>query len=201
MGTRNITAVMVNGEYKVAQYGQWDGYPSGQGKTILDFLRSLTKEKKKRFVKKVKAVKELTEEENQKQWVECGADPDNDMVGFDVSKIHTEKYPESSRDTGGKILSIIMKRKAGILLNNKIDFVTDSLFCEWAYVVDLDDNTFEVFKGFNQMPLHRDERFATFSDQCREDYYPVKLVKKYDLDNLPTVPEMVKELDGEEDES
>src|SRR5574337_1233174 len=38
MGTRNLTAVMMNGEYKVAQYGQWDGYPEGQGKTILEFL-------------------------------------------------------------------------------------------------------------------------------------------------------------------
>ena len=26
MGTRNLTAVFMDGEYKVAQYGQWDGY-------------------------------------------------------------------------------------------------------------------------------------------------------------------------------
>ena len=38
MGTRNLTCVFVNGEYKVAQYCQWDGYPSGQGLTILNFL-------------------------------------------------------------------------------------------------------------------------------------------------------------------
>jgi len=38
MGTLNLTAVMMDGEYKIAQYGQWDGYPEGQGKTILEFL-------------------------------------------------------------------------------------------------------------------------------------------------------------------
>jgi len=27
MGTRNLTCVMKDGQYKVAQYGQWDGYP------------------------------------------------------------------------------------------------------------------------------------------------------------------------------
>ena len=197
MGTRNLTAVMVDGEYKVAQYGQWDGYPSGQGATILEFLRSLDEEKMKRFVKKVKAVGELSDEENLKQWAECGSDPDSDYVTEEVSKKHTKKYPESSRDTGGKILSVILEKKAGIFLNNEIDFVSDSLFCEWAYVVDLDANTFEVFEGFNKTPLENDERFANFSDQCKQEYYPVKLRKKYDLDKLPTVEEMVKELEGE----
>lgn len=26
MGTRNLTVVYIDGKYKVAQYGQWDGY-------------------------------------------------------------------------------------------------------------------------------------------------------------------------------
>ena len=39
MGTRNLTAVYLDGQYKVAQYGQWDGYPEGQGITALTFLR------------------------------------------------------------------------------------------------------------------------------------------------------------------
>ena len=29
----------MDGQYKVAQYGQWDGYPEGQGITALTFLR------------------------------------------------------------------------------------------------------------------------------------------------------------------
>lgn len=40
MGTRNLTMVMVDGVYKVAQYGQWDGYPSGQGITVFIFSRN-----------------------------------------------------------------------------------------------------------------------------------------------------------------
>lgn len=40
MGTRNSTLVKSKGKVKVAQYGQWDGYPTGQGQTIADFLNS-----------------------------------------------------------------------------------------------------------------------------------------------------------------
>ena len=38
MGTRHMIAVVNNGKYRVAQYGQWDGYPSGQGVGVLGFL-------------------------------------------------------------------------------------------------------------------------------------------------------------------
>jgi len=38
MGTRHLIVVVNKEEYKVAQYGQWDGYPSGQGVTIADFI-------------------------------------------------------------------------------------------------------------------------------------------------------------------
>ena len=42
MGTRHLTAVHVDGEYKIAQYGQWDGYPEGQGMTALTFARRIS---------------------------------------------------------------------------------------------------------------------------------------------------------------
>ena len=38
MGTRHQQMVInQKGEIKLSQYGQWDGYPSGQGKDILTY--------------------------------------------------------------------------------------------------------------------------------------------------------------------
>jgi hypothetical protein len=38
MGTRNLTVVISNNQTKVAQYGQWDGNPSGQGVNAITTL-------------------------------------------------------------------------------------------------------------------------------------------------------------------
>lgn len=44
MGTRNITRVRSNGEVKINQYCQWDGYPTGRGLDVLKFCRDLAKD-------------------------------------------------------------------------------------------------------------------------------------------------------------
>lgn len=52
MGTRHLIAVIDRkGTLKVAQYGQWDGYPSGQGVDVLKFAKNkvLLDELEKRF--------------------------------------------------------------------------------------------------------------------------------------------------------
>jgi len=51
MGTRNLTMVISGGETKIAQYGQWDGYPRGQGKTCLEFLKANNLDKFKEKLK------------------------------------------------------------------------------------------------------------------------------------------------------
>ena len=38
VGTRHITAVVSEGQFVVAQYGQWDGYPTGAGNDIVAII-------------------------------------------------------------------------------------------------------------------------------------------------------------------
>lgn len=32
------------------------------------------------------------------------------------------------------------------------EFLNDSLFCEWTYIINLDNEQFEVYRGFNKDP-------------------------------------------------
>lgn len=197
MGTRHLVCVARDGEYKVAQYGQWDGYPSGAGMGCLEFLRH--KIMRATFESKLKNyVRFATEKEIKKQWKECGAD-ESGWVSMDVADKYKKLYPENSRDTGYEVLSIILSADKELLLQNDIDFVRDSLFCEWAYVIDLDKNTFEVYKGFNKEPLGEYERFFKFQDEGILEYYPVRFKASYDIDHLPSDEEFLS-LEKEEEE-
>lgn len=42
MGTRSLTKVIEDGETIVNMYRQFDGYPSGHGKELFDFLKNIT---------------------------------------------------------------------------------------------------------------------------------------------------------------
>jgi hypothetical protein len=189
MGTRNLTIVQSDGKYKVGQYCQWDGYPSGQGITILETLRNMDPVFDiPSFKQKVDGLKQLTSEEVQAYWAQCGAD-DSGWVGMDVSEKFKEKYAHLHRDFGGRIIEAIATGKVTEVFAD-VAFAGDSLFCEWAYVIDLDKNTFEVYKGFNECPLKKGERFKFLTRRkTKKDpnpYKPVRLLASWPLDALPT---------------
>ena len=199
MGTRNLIAVQVDGEYKVAQYGQWDGYPSGQGVDILNFLREFDLGV---FVEKVRATVWLDKDVIQERWVECGAD-DSGWVGSDVSDKFDKFWPELSRGFGSKILAFIWASAPGVGLCSHIEFTSNGLFCEWAYVIDFDKGVLEVYEGFGEEPLDPSERFADSPiEPCGEtQYYPVRLIASFPLDELPTDVEFIAACVTDEEEA
>lgn len=200
MGTRNLTCIYLDGEYKVAQYGQWDGYPEGQGLTCLEFLRSMDEEKFR---------KELMERQfapdGYIQGVYAAYGAHDGMISVTNADKLENRFPEFSRNTAANILNLIMEGKVGPYLQDEIRFAADSLFCEWAYVIDLDKRTFEVYEGFNQEPLTEDDRFffleeKSYKEHRGEDqYHPVKLVKSWVFDELPTEEEFLNAFKEEEE--
>ena len=206
MGTRNLTVVVSGGEHKVAQYGQWDGYPSGQGITILYFLRDDDQEglveRLKERLNDVKYADKAFLDAYNANAPEYHNDPDHRT---EEQRLWFKTF--GSRDIGGEILENIATTEGEVVLIDQYKFAGESLFCEWAYVVDFDKNTFEVYKGFNKEKLSEGDRFYNVAtDEKAGDvfeggnYQQVKIVKEYKLDSLPLKVHFLDDLEGSDDE-
>jgi hypothetical protein len=186
MGTRNLTCIVHNGEFKVAQYCQWDGYPSGQGTTILGFLHDL--KDRDTFIRKCDECIPLSEEQIKERWESIGSV--NGMATMEQSDAFKQKWPQLQRDMGADILEYIDKANGPAEVFLDTNFAGDGLFCEWCYVIDFDKNTFEVYRGFCKKDDMREGRFSAYEKEG--EYAPVQLFKTYLLDALPSMKEFLK---------
>jgi hypothetical protein len=128
MGTRGLTKVISPiGEVVVAQYGQWDHYPSGQGLNVLRFISQYgILENFKPCLSKVSFI---SEDEVSKLTAPHG----NQWDSF---------YPQFSRNTGTDILKVIYYSSGYVPLVDSSDFETDDLFCEGIYTLDFQNHKF-----------------------------------------------------------
>lgn len=189
MSTRHLTCVVKDSDYKVAQYGQGDGYYSGAGINALHFLRDeLDREK---FLANLAQAYEPNDEQIAEMNARIKAE----------NKSVSALYPSLSRDTGSDIFGLIQNSNEPVPVQLSIKFAADSLFCEYAYVVDFDKGTFEVFKGYNTSPLIEGERFYGAKGEDQDNrYFPVRHVKTYQLDALPSDEQFLADLDPQEEE-
>lgn len=134
MGTRNLTVVKdKNGTTRVAQYGQWDGYPQHSGIEALKFLREEMNQEK--LLKRLTLVQFIDEEEANAIYEGFDHD-DNDPTKYLM------EYPGLHRDTGIKILEAVANATETLKTIDNSEFRNDELFCEGVYEVDfsLGDN-------------------------------------------------------------
>jgi hypothetical protein len=149
-------------------------------------------------------------------------------MNMDQAELYKLEYPYLSRDHGADILELVLKHgthapqrvmeKFGtmamprwkimpieskdvkpLLIEDSTDFIKDSLFCEWAYVIDLDEGTLEAYEGFNKEPVPAGQRFSDVEKNDGE-YYPCKLAGKWKLSDLPSKDEFLQKLEPQEDE-
>jgi tRNA U34 5-carboxymethylaminomethyl modifying enzyme MnmG/GidA len=146
MGTRHLIEVKnKSGELKVAQYCQWDGYPTGAGSRIVNFLKKEGNiEKLNESLKKV----DFFSDEKWDEMVEKYNNKDKE------TRIYVDEF--ISRDLSVDLLdNLIESDKKEILLQNNSDFKKDTLFCEWYYLIDLKTKKLHIWNeifDFNNLP-------------------------------------------------
>lgn len=166
MGTRHLIAVVKGGEYKVAQYGQWDGYLDGQGRDIAECLcipsnyEALKRNVDRCTFMSKDRIDEIYDEIDENGW---------------------GRWRYLSRDTGSDILKhIIDAGGETVELIDESKFGEDSLFCEWAYVIDLDNDILEIYEGFNKSYEKQGERFK-IETGSNGGYYGCSLYSKLNI--------------------
>lgn len=154
MGTRGLVRVIEGGEVRVAQYGQWDHYPEGQGLTVLKFLRS--PHALDRLREGLRHVYVITPEGIEALYTALGIDTkrNDGFITFDDSAKFAKAYPSLHRDTGADILDLITSATAERQLPIKLStsFADDKLFCEGIFEIDLDAMIFRTY-GYSEEPV------------------------------------------------
>ena len=143
MGTRNLTVVKnLEGITKIAQYGQWDGYPEHSGIKALEFLRD--KVNRDNLLVELQNVEFITDEE-------C----DTIYKSFETTdwenKAFLNAYPALHRDTGIEILEVVANSMGTIKTIDNSEFAKDTLFCEGIYEIDFSiDKFISTYNGITK---------------------------------------------------
>lgn len=168
MGTRSSIGIHIDGKDKLT-YNQYDGYPTNMGVAVytqvVDMIRELGWKKIASLSKKMKQVKSdkaFTEKQKEK-------------YGHHWEQVSTGKDMYSLlRGLQGDLYGMI---KEGVMVGHN-EFIHDSLFCEWAYILNVDEKTFEIYQGFQTSPP-KDGRYKDVP--INDGYYACNLIHTIDL--------------------
>ena len=213
MGTRNLTCVQKDNELVVAKYCQWDGYPEGVGATVVGFINKVFD--KDLFLKKLKNVSEADQAYLDSVNKKLGIKTDDGWITVEDSDKLKNNYPHLQRDMGGKILAFIQMNDEDLdirLMNDK-EFGLGSLFCEYAYVLNLDEDTLDFYVGFNTVSPEINIFYPKALDEfpCADHdggYFNVRKVASYSFSDIKRLKirtivnrmkKIVKEVDAKEE--
>lgn len=188
MGTRGLIGLRFkNKDYLT--YNHYDSYPEGIGVDILHELRKMDIEKVKKHIPSIILIDE-NHKPSKKHKIEL-KQYTNDKVGgpstgTDFDKLDWYQVLRNAQGTLKPYIDGTLK-----YMIDSHEFINDSLFCEWGYIVNFDENCLEVWLGF-QKKVDKSNRYGQTANDG--GYYPCKLIKKYNLFKLPTQERFVKEL-------
>ena len=173
MGTRGSYGFLIESESKLT-YNHFDSYPAGLGSTIVDGLKNIIKQPKDVLIEKVRNIRLVDE-----TFTPTEEDITN-FNGFSDISVRTGKLDNwytLLREMCGNIEAHL---EEGIMINNNT-FITDSLFCEWAYIINLDTWKFEIWKGFQKEYIKN--RYQL--EEADRGYWACAMVIDFDLNSIP----------------
>ena len=186
MGTRGALGFRIDGKDKIA-YDHFDSYPSGLGAAVAKFLVKAASTRaglarlqaKARLLQAIPKDSKPTPEDIKR----CAKYTD-----LGVSNQSTDDWYCLLRNAQGNPAAMLQVQK----YEDSASFMLDSLFCEYAYIINLDENVLEFYVGFRHMPhdLGRYSKDMTSVNEQKAEknetiYYPMALARTFRLNRIP----------------
>jgi hypothetical protein len=186
MGTRGAVTLVANGKAHTI-YNHFDSYPDCLGNDVLGWLRAVLEYGPDGEAAAKISIGNLTPVPDR----EPTADERKRFSPFTDSRVSSgDDWYALLRHTQGNIPAML----AAGYYEPADKFPLDSLFCEWAYVVDFDARVFEIYRGFQHGPA-TEGRWAG-QQGTTGGYGPVQRISQFPFDVLPV--ELFEEEDGDE---
>ncbi|KAI0085020.1 hypothetical protein BDY19DRAFT_997092 [Irpex rosettiformis] len=146
MGTRGLLGYIIRGKYR-GTYNHFDSYPESLGTEIAEFLSTLSEEDRVRFIKRLNEIKWVSHDdpvppETIEEYKAAGyhprrstSDEEEEIVNWDMLLGGVQ---------GTKMFQPILEGKLRHMLDST-EFAADSLFCEWAYWVDFENERLDMY--------------------------------------------------------
>jgi hypothetical protein len=171
MGTRGVYGFRKNGADKLA-YNHYDSYPACLGARMADFCRGTDLAELHRVFDRIELVGDAVKP-TRSQIAECAPFTDLEVAGRSDDDwyclLHkTQGHPE-----------VYCADCRYMYCFNR--FIRFSRWCEYGYVVNLDDGALEFWEGLQEQP-QPGNRYGTAED---DGYYPCRMALSFPLDNIP----------------
>jgi len=176
MSTRGAIGFRIDGVDKLT-YNHFDSYPHGLGVDILSQAQALYAAGPESLLAAARNIKMLNSDGVTKEVVEATRAYHN----MGVSEQSEADLYCLFREAQGNLAAYL---SLGYMPDND-NFILDSLFCEWAYILDLDDDVLEVYRGF-QSVADPDNRYG---QDKQSGYFPCKLILSFPLEDIHSVTE------------
>lgn len=199
MGTRGFMGLVIDGTLKIG-YVHWDSHPTGLGYNMLEALRGMLHDDAT-IVRTETLARRLTVVQSDTKPTAEQIEALKRYAATNVATGALDEWYVLLRRTQGNLIDTL---QAGYI-EDASDFPSNSLFCEYGYLIDFDTKVFEAYEGFQTEP-HKQGRFASEDgpDWIRElghHYYPCARVGMWSFNKLPKNEDFLKTFQGyEEDE-
>jgi len=179
MSTRGLIGFRLDGIDKLT-YNHSDSYPEWLGQHLSNQLIELQATRSMTDLKNgVRGIRLVNEDDTPTEFdlARLNHLSETEVDGICLNKGSNNNFYNLLRSAQGDLIACLECR----VMIDSSDFIYDSLFCEHAYIVNLDEETLEYYQGW-QRQRHNKGRYSNEGPQ--DGYYPCALRQEIPIKEL-----------------